>query len=333
MFTFLVTCYQQADLISLALESVAYQIKHYGQRRQCQLIVTDDCSTDNSRTVIRDWVEKNRALFAETDFIFTKKNVGICRIYVEALGRVAGEKFFVLNGDDLLAPYNIFELAEKLEEYDIVAAAFLKFTGPGNFNTAYRTYLEVVLQQVMRGRVLHCAGRLGCPIMGVALYRKELLTEEVLDHILRFRTVNDRACFQKILERNQDIKICYVNRPVVLYRISGGSLSNFNSPTQILHNREIERLCQIQRTCEKSPFFRFLLLLQEKANVFRESSNRYVRLLRFFSPYFAIMLWLYIRHFRQLQALERQLVDGHWQDCAAHYQCIAAHAATLSERS
>ena len=326
MFTFVVTCYQQAEVIAMALESVADQITRYGQNRRFQLIVTDDASTDNSRAVIRHWLAENGGLFEKTDLVFAPENVGICRIYVEALRRVEGDAFLVFNGDDVLAPYNVFESAALLEEYDIAATAFLRFTGPGDLITNYGTYLEVALQQVIRGRTLQRAIRLGCPIMGVALFRKSLVTKEVLEHILRFRTVNDRACFQKIVTGNPDIKVCYINRPIVLYRISSTSLSHFDSPTRILHNREIALMCKIQRASEKSPVFRLLLLLQEKSTRFRESPNRYIRLLRFFSPYFAIMLWLYLRHFRQLRTLERELVDRHRQDCQAHYKTIAAQA-------
>ena len=48
MFTFVVTCYQQAEVIAMALESVADQITRYGQNRRFQLIVTDDASDRKS---------------------------------------------------------------------------------------------------------------------------------------------------------------------------------------------------------------------------------------------------------------------------------------------
>lgn len=47
----------------MALESVKYQIKHYGQGRKFQLITADDGSTDGSREVIQRWAEQNRDMF------------------------------------------------------------------------------------------------------------------------------------------------------------------------------------------------------------------------------------------------------------------------------
>ena len=330
MFTFVVTCYQQEEFIAMSLESVKYQIQRYGQEQQFQLIVTDDGSKDSSCEVIRQWLEQNSALFAQVDLLFNKENAGICRVYVDALRRVEGEQFLVLNGDDLLSPYNVFELAGHLEEYDIVAPAFLRFVGSGQFLTDPHIYLEVVLQRFITGKKLYYAARLGCPIMGIALYRKSLLTEEVFAYILRFRTVNDRACFQKILEQQKNVSTYYSNRPSVLYRMSPSSLSNMKSPSRILHDKEIAQMCRFQRETEKSHIFRLLLLWQEKSTVLRHGSNRYIRMLRFLSPYFLLMLWLYIRHPRQLRAMERELVDRHLQDCADHYQAIQAQSFRLS---
>ena len=232
----------------LALESVKYQIQRYGQGREFQLIAADDGSTDGSQEVIRSWVEENRGLFVKTDLLFRGENAGICRNYVDALRAVEGERFVKVDGDDLLAPYNVFELTELLSEYDMVCPAFLRFRGAGELVRDCRAYLEVVLQRFIRGGVLRRSVKLGCPLAGTAIYRKSLLTPEVYEFILRFRTVNDRACFQKIITDNRGIRTRYVNRPVILYRMSDSSLSSFSSPSRQLHNREIARLCRDRKS-------------------------------------------------------------------------------------
>lgn len=320
MFTFVVTCYNQEQVVTQALDSVRYQIEKYGGGQEFQLIVTDDCSRDESRDVIDRWIKKNGLLFKTTEKLFRKENAGICRNYVEALRRVEGERFMVLNGDDVLAPYNLFELTGLLEKYDLICTAFIRFSGKGQMVGSYHTYLEVALQNFIRGKTLRRAIRLGCPIMGTAIYRKELLTESVFDFILKFRTVNDRACFQKILDENKDIRVHYVNRPIILYRITDGSISNFNSPARLLHNREVAQLCRVEREKEKSAFFRLMLLLQEKSAAVRSSSHYCIRLLRFFSPYFAIMLWLFMVHYSEIKRLEHELIDLYWKECEGYYK-------------
>ena len=324
MFTFIVMCYQQANLAPLALESVRYQIERYGQGRTFQLIAADDGSTDGSQAAIRAWTERHSGLFAKIDLLFSLENRGICQNYVDALRQVAGEQFVKVDGDDLLSPYNVFELTDMLSDWDMICPAFLKFTGPGEINKNYGTYLEVVLQEFIRGRTLRRAVKLGCPVMNAAIFRKSLLTQELYDFILKFQTVNDRACFQQLLTTGQSLKVCFVNRPVILYRVSDASVSSFNSPARQLHNREIGRLCRLQREKETSLPLRLILLLQEKSAAFRASPSRAVRFLRFFSPYFAIMLWLCAANWFAIRKQERQLVDKHWRECELHYQRLTA---------
>lgn len=329
MFTFVVTCYNQAEVVAHTLESIRYQICRFGRGQKFQLIVADDGSGDESCQVIERWIMENGDIFECVDKLFRKENAGICRNYAEALRLVEGERFVVINGDDLFAPYDLFQVTDRLDEYDIVCTAFIKFTGSGEMIRNYHTYLDVVLQEFIQGKILRHSIRLGCSIMGTAVYRKELLTEDVFDFILRFRTVNDRACFQKIVDDHEDIRVCYVNQPFILYRISEKSISNFNSPTRQLHNREVAGLCQVEREREKPGFFRTMLFLQEKSAAVRANPNYFIRLLRFFSPYYFIMLWLFIVHYAEIVRMEHKLIDRHWQKCSEFYKRIEKRGRTV----
>ena len=95
------------------------------------------------------------------DKLFREKNAGICKNYAEALRIVKGDRFVVLNGDDLFSPYNLFGVTDLLDEYDIVCTAFIKFTGSGDMIRSYPVYLEVVLQNFYSGKypaALHQTG-------------------------------------------------------------------------------------------------------------------------------------------------------------------------------
>ena len=72
MFTFVVTCYNQAEVVRDALESIKFQIENFGKGQKFQMIVTDDGSKDESRKVIRQWISDNEGLFAKTDKLVRK---------------------------------------------------------------------------------------------------------------------------------------------------------------------------------------------------------------------------------------------------------------------
>ena len=48
MFTFVVTCYNQEEVVIHALESIRYQIYRFGKGQKFQLIAADDGSEDQS---------------------------------------------------------------------------------------------------------------------------------------------------------------------------------------------------------------------------------------------------------------------------------------------
>lgn len=42
-----------------------------------KLIVSDDCSTNNTVQICRDWIEKNKDYFIKTELVIANKNIGV----------------------------------------------------------------------------------------------------------------------------------------------------------------------------------------------------------------------------------------------------------------
>ena len=321
MYTFVVTNYNQSKEVLYALESIKFQIQKFGGKREIQLIITDNCSNDDSIQVIDAWLEKNANFFKEIDKIYRIENIGLCKNYADALGRVKGDKFIVVYGDDMLSPYNAFEIMDKLDQYEVVCNGCMKFKNDGDIFRNRRRYLNVVMQDCIKGKVLRYAVKLGSPILNGAVFRTKLLTENVLEYIASFDTVNDRACFQKIFENNSCIKVTYVNRPLILYRESEGSISNLKSSACTRHNLEIAQLCERQLEHKQSFGTKISLLWQRKLIKLR-GKNGICNMVRYFTPYYVIMFIVYIINGFRVKRLEEELVDAHWKECQQHYHYI-----------
>ncbi len=67
-----------------------------------ELIVSDDCSTDNTFTLCQEWVEAHKDRFVRTLCTQTPHNGGICRNYNHALQHAQGEWIKYIAGDDIL---------------------------------------------------------------------------------------------------------------------------------------------------------------------------------------------------------------------------------------
>ena len=108
-FTFGVVTYNSAATIIETLESIKYQIEQYGEEIQCYLIVSDDCSKDETETLVKMWIEKNRNLFKKTQVLKTNVNSGLCINYALLINNIKTNFFIQLAGDDLISSKNIFE--------------------------------------------------------------------------------------------------------------------------------------------------------------------------------------------------------------------------------
>jgi len=89
----IITSYNQSSYLVQAIESVLNQtVKAH------EIIVADDCSTDDSREVIRGYESKYPGIVKG---VFQQKNVGIPRNRNSALEKVTGDYVAILDGDDI----------------------------------------------------------------------------------------------------------------------------------------------------------------------------------------------------------------------------------------
>ncbi|MES2389804.1 MAG: glycosyltransferase [Bacteroidota bacterium] len=88
-------CYNQAQWLRAALDSVVAQTFS-----PLELIIADDCSTDNSRDVIEEFVIE----YPGTTVIFNETNLGNCKAFNKALALASGKYIIDLAADDIMLP-------------------------------------------------------------------------------------------------------------------------------------------------------------------------------------------------------------------------------------
>ncbi len=70
--------------------------------KNIELIVTDDCSTDNTVKIVSDWLEKHSHRFVRCEIVPAEKNGGIPSNVNKGLKVVKGKWVKVIAGDDIL---------------------------------------------------------------------------------------------------------------------------------------------------------------------------------------------------------------------------------------
>lgn len=95
----LVICYNQARFVVETLESVKAQTY-----KNTELIIADDCSTDDSVAIIERWLNENKI---QCTFIHHQKNQGVCKTLNDALDVATGKYISEIAADDLWLPDKI----------------------------------------------------------------------------------------------------------------------------------------------------------------------------------------------------------------------------------
>ncbi len=97
LVTIIVITYNSSKYVLETLES-AYRQTY----RDIELIVSDDCSTDNTFELCQQWVEEHKGRFVRTLCTQTPHNGGIVWNYNHALKHAQGEWIKYIAGDDIL---------------------------------------------------------------------------------------------------------------------------------------------------------------------------------------------------------------------------------------
>ena len=103
------TAYNMQDYIGEAIESVLNQT-----HKDLELIVVEDCSTDNTKEIIRSYIEKDdRVILVEHP-----ENMGAGMGRRTGINEATGEYFITIDADDWIDPGFLKSLADRAEETD-----------------------------------------------------------------------------------------------------------------------------------------------------------------------------------------------------------------------
>lgn len=122
--TVVVVTYNSSKYVEETLRSICEQTYE-----AISLIVSDDCSKDDTIKICEDWIGLNGNRFVDAKIVKTPRNVGICANYNYALKFVSTEWVKFIAGDDILQPNCIEIFAKYASEtsYKIFCSALIPF--------------------------------------------------------------------------------------------------------------------------------------------------------------------------------------------------------------
>lgn len=107
-----VCAYNSSKTILDTLESIKAQTY-----RNIELIVSDDCSTDNTVNICREWIQKNGKRFVRVELITVEKNTGITANCNRIWKKCHGEWIKGCAADDMLLPNCVDDYLEYIKNH------------------------------------------------------------------------------------------------------------------------------------------------------------------------------------------------------------------------
>ncbi len=224
-FAFLVVTYNHQDYILEHLESIKYLVQTYGTAWDVDLIVNDDASRDQTRTLVDRWLAAHATLFRHIKTLYNPKNLGTCASVNNMLDHVVADRCKLTAGDDVYSFENIFELTAYASDTAMLSGRALYLLGDELGVDRMANTLATITQTIyQRDSLLHRFKHLSYNNAPNLLYATTcLLNPKVREFLQRFDVVEDWPLQVAIAREYPKHRLALIDQVLVYYRRTPGS--------------------------------------------------------------------------------------------------------------
>ena len=221
-----VVTYNSAQTILETLESIKAQTYP-----NIELIISDDCSTDNTVELCRDWVEQNKERFARTEVLTVAQNTGLSANANRSEAACRGEWLKGIAGDDILMPMCVQDCMNYVAEHPDTIYLFGRCKAFGadekrcaevdkvfDYSFFAKTPDEQLHQLIFEGN---------CVPATTAFYNRLKAAEVGVTNDERIPLLEDWPKWINLLRAG--VKLHFVDKVLVKYRIGGLSTGGWAS--------------------------------------------------------------------------------------------------------
>lgn len=266
-----VITYNSAKTVIETLDSIKAQTYP-----NIELIISDDCSTDNTVEICREWLDKNSSRFTRTELLTVEKNTGVTGNCKRAGAACKGEWEKGIAGDDILLPQAIDEYMDYVTHNKDIYWCFARAICFGvDDEQVAKSQLNHEID-FYNWSITHLLDYLylsgGCPMFTpTSFFNRDKLLESGIKADERVRNAEDRTQWIQMLEHG--FKMGFVDKPLVKYRISENSLSQRKTPppSMVLANQQFNKYYTIPYIWRKG--YKWLAIRQYMVNERQMAGN------------------------------------------------------------
>lgn len=226
LVSIIVITYNSSKYVIETLESAKMQTY-----QNIELIVSDDCSTDNTVEICRDWIKANKKRFIRTELITTGNNSGVPSNCNRGLRKANGIWIKYIAGDDILDKNCISKFINiSMNDHQEPSFLFCNISMFKNNSTKIICEkISTIIEQSYDKQLVKyaCTRPTIAPFMFIK--KEALLKLNGFDE--SFRLLEDSPLYFKALKNNYFFHL--VDEDLVYYRITEHSISNSKLPNTI----------------------------------------------------------------------------------------------------
>ena len=218
-----VITYNSSKFVLETLESIKAQTY-----QNIELIISDDCSADNTVELCKKWVDKNRERFVRTQIITSEVNTGVSANLNRAEAACQGEWVKGIAGDDLLMPNCIADCVEYVQQNTNIIYLFGRIETFGASDEKHKYFSEKVFDYSffdldVDGQLERLVFGENCVPASTFFYNRQKSIDLGIRNDERIPLLEDWPKWINILEKG--VKLDFVDKVVTKYRIHENSLS------------------------------------------------------------------------------------------------------------
>ena len=224
-----VVTYNSASTILETLESIKVQTYP-----NIELIISDDCSKDDTVAICQEWLKKHAERFARTEILTVEKNTGVSANINRARKACTGEWIKGIAGDDLLMPNCVEEFIKFVSIHPEATYVFCKMEGFGRPQEEVDEYMKrcfdysffSLTPEEQYHRLVFKGNCLPAP---ASFYNRQRALVDAFENDERIPMVEDFPKWMRMTKAG--VKFYFVDKPLVKYRLSESSISTTKTPS------------------------------------------------------------------------------------------------------
>ena len=217
-----IQAYNSDDTIVRTLDSVKAQ-----DYPRIELIITDDCSRDNTVPTVKKWIKENKDCLYDIKLITSDVNTGIVGNSNRALEKANGKYIEFLAADDFMAPDAISQYVSFYEEHsDQLPIARVKlFSDDGPLDENVQKYCErcyALARQPYKEQYQQLLMKNWIVAPAAAFFPVELM-KRLGGYDEAYRWMEDYPFSLKCMSKGYGFGL--IDKELIYYRISGQSIT------------------------------------------------------------------------------------------------------------